>query len=75
MEHPLVGDLNHLTQEQLGDKLSDLHKKLSMAMSTGNGHLCNQLRMAISSYNAKYQEKLREAHSTSQSFADKINIK
>jgi hypothetical protein len=24
---------------------------------------------------AKYQEKLREAHSTSQSFADKINIK
>jgi hypothetical protein len=29
-------------------------------MSTGNGHLCNQLRMALESYNAKYQEKLRK---------------
>jgi len=75
MEHPLVGDLNHLTQEQLGDKLSDLNKKLSMAMRTGNGHLCNQLRMAIESYNAKYQEKLRASYANTESFSDKINIK
>jgi hypothetical protein len=75
MEHPLVGDLNHLTQEQLGDKLSELNKKLGMAMATGNGHLCNQLRMAIASYTAKYQEKLRDSYASSQSFADKINIK
>lgn len=75
MEHPLIGDLNHLTEDELGAKLSDLNQKLSMAMRTGNGHLCNQLRMAIASYNAKYQEKLRNSHSSEQSFSDKINIK
>jgi hypothetical protein len=75
MEHPLIGDLNHLTEDELGAKLSDLNQKLSMAMRTGNGHLCNQLRMAIASYNAKYQEKLRDSYSSEQSFSDKINIK
>jgi flagellar biosynthesis regulator FlaF len=25
----------------------------------GNGHLCNQLRMAIESHQTKYQEKIR----------------
>jgi hypothetical protein len=75
MEHPLIGDLNHLTQEELGTKLSDLNQKLSMAMRTGNGHLCNQLRMAIASYNAKYQEKLRDGYANEQNFSDKINIK
>lgn len=75
MEHPLIGDLNHLTEDELSAKLSDLNQKLSIAMRTGNGHLCNQLRMAIASYNAKYQEKLRDSHSSEQSFSDKINIK
>jgi hypothetical protein len=26
----------------------------------GNGHLCNQLRMAIESHQNKYQEKIRQ---------------
>jgi hypothetical protein len=28
-------------------------------MSTGNAHLCNQLRMAIESFRNKYHEKVR----------------
>ena len=43
-------------------------------MSHGNGRLCEQLRMALESYNNKYQDKLRESYANSQSFADKINI-
>lgn len=74
MEHPLIGDLSHLTQEELGTKISDLNQKLTIAMRTGNGHLCNQLRMALASYNAKYQEKLRDSYSSTQNFSDKINI-
>lgn len=74
MEHPLIGDLSNLTQEELSSKLSDLHQKLNIAMRHGNGHLCNQLRMAIESYNVKYQEKLREGYANAQSFSDKINI-
>ena len=75
MEHPLIGDLSNLTLEELGEKIADLNRKLSMAMRTGNGHLCNQIRMAIESHNVKYQEKLQESYKKSDvDFGDKIKI-
>ncbi len=75
MEHPLIGDLSELTMEELSAKISDLNKKLSIAMRTGNAHLCNQLRMALESHNNKYQEKLQESYKKSDAnFDDKINI-
>ena len=75
MEHPLIGDLSNLTMDELGEKIADLNRKLSMAMRTGNGHLCNQIRMAIESHNAKYQEKLQESYKKSDvDFGDKIKI-
>jgi len=75
MEHPLIGDLNDLTLDELSTKVADLNSKLSMAMRTGNGHLCNQIRMAIESYQVKYQEKLQESYKKSDAnFDDKIKI-
>lgn len=75
MEHPLIGDLNDLTIEELSSRVADLNQKLSMAMRTGNGHLCNQIRMAIESYQVKYQEKLQESYKKSNAnFDDKIKI-
>ena len=75
MEHPLIGDLSNLTMDELGEKIADLNRKLSMAMRTGNGHLCNQIRMAIESHNVKYQEKLQESYKKSDvDFGDKIKI-
>ena len=75
MEHPLIGDLNDLTIEELSTRVTDLNQKLSMAMRTGNGHLCNQIRMAIESYQVKYQEKLQESYKKSDTdFGDKIKI-
>jgi len=75
MEHPLIGDLSELTLDELGEKIADLNRKLSMAMRTGNGHLCNQIRMAIESHNVKYQEKLQESYKKSDvDFGDKIKI-
>ena len=59
MEHPLIANLDDLTADQLLEKISELNKKLSIAYRTGNGHLCNQLRMALESYQTKYQERLR----------------
>lgn len=59
MEHPLIPSLDDLTAEQLSEKISELQKKMSIAYRTGNAHLCNQLRMALESYQNKYQEKLR----------------
>jgi hypothetical protein len=59
MEHPLIGSLEDFTPEQLLEKINELSRKLGIAYSMGNGHLCNQLRMAIESHQNKYQEKIR----------------
>jgi hypothetical protein len=59
MEHPLLNNLDNLSTEQLQEKISELTKKLGIAARSGNGHLCNQLRMALESYQNKYQERLR----------------
>lgn len=76
MEHPLIGDLNALTVEELSSQIADLNRKLTIAMRSGNGYICHQLRMAIESYQTKYQEKLRQSYEKSgTNFDDKINIK
>jgi hypothetical protein len=59
MEHPLISSLDNLSLEQLSEKINELNKKLGIAYRTGNGYLCDQLRMAIESYQTKYQEKLK----------------
>jgi hypothetical protein len=57
MEHPLISSLDSLTIEELTHKISELNKKMGIAMRMGNAHLCDQIRMALESYNAKYYEK------------------
>ena len=78
MEHPLIGDISGLTTEELGAKVSELQKKLSIAQRSGNGHLSNQIRMALESYYNVYQAKLQEsyqkANTTNIDFENKINI-
>lgn len=77
MEHPLIGPLDELTLEELSTKVNELGKKLSIAARTGNGHLCNQIRMAMENYQNMYQTKLQESYKKAQSdtnFDDKINI-
>ena len=59
MEHPLIGSLEDFTPDQLLEKIAELNRKLGIAYNMGNGHLCNQIRMAIESHQAKYQEKIR----------------
>ena len=71
MEHPLIANLDDLTAEQLQEKISELTKKLSIALRTGNGHLCNQIRMALESYQNKYNERTR---GSSTSFDEVIDI-
>jgi hypothetical protein len=59
MEHPLVGNLDELSVDQLSTQISDLSRKLGIASRSGNAHLCNQIRMALESYQNKYHEKLQ----------------
>jgi hypothetical protein len=72
MEHPLIPNLDNQSVEDLLTKITELNKKLSIALNTGNHYLCNQLRMAIESYQNKYNEKLRGGPGTA--FDDVIDI-
>ena len=77
MEHPLIGPLDEQTLEQLSTRINELSKKLSIAARTGNGHLCNQIRMAMENYQNMYQTRLQESYKKAQvdtDFDNKINI-
>ena len=78
MEHPFINNLDGLTLEQLGSKISELNKKLGIAMRTGNPYLCDQIRMALASYTNKQQEKMAELYKPKDgepdSFDSKIDI-
>jgi len=80
MEHPLIGDINDLTIDELSARVSELSNKLNIATRTGNGHLCDQIRMALETFQNKYQERLQESYKKQEeashiNFDDKINIK
>lgn len=60
MEHPFINNLDDLTVEELTAKISELHKKLSIAHRSGNGYLCDQIRMALDSYTSKQRQKLED---------------
>jgi hypothetical protein len=72
MEHPLIRNLNDLSNQELLDKISELHKKLAIAARTGNGHMCDQIRMALESYQNQFNEKTRKDSGTP--FDDIIDI-
>jgi hypothetical protein len=76
MEHPMIGDLSQLSLEELSAKINELYKKLGIAQRGGNGHLSNQLRMALESYQTEYQKKLQASYrdNPGQDFGDRINI-
>lgn len=79
MEHPLIPNLDELKVDELGAKISELNKKLRIAQNMGNGHLCNQIRMAIESYQAKHSQRLQEIYQAAnrdlgKNLNDKIDI-
>ena len=75
MEHPLISNIDDLTTEQLVEKINELSGKLNIAYRSGNSDLCNQIRMAIESYNNKLQEKQQKQYGdATKNFNDKIKI-
>jgi hypothetical protein len=63
MEHPLISNIDSLSSDELMSKINDLNRKLGIAINTGNAHLCNQIRMALETYQNKYQEKTKAEYS------------
>ena len=80
MEHPLIPNLDNLKIDELGAKITELNQKLRIAQNMGNGHLCNQIRMAIESYQTKHSQLVQEMYQAAskdlgKSLDDKINIR
>lgn len=73
MDHPLISSIDHLTPEELLEKVNELQKKLGIAYRLANHDLCNQIRMALETYQNKYNEKSRKAD-TDTGFDDIIDI-
>lgn len=67
-----------MSVDDLQNRISDLNKKLAFAMRTGNAQLIAQIRMALETFNNKYQERMREIYEkqnrSGTDFSDKINI-
>jgi hypothetical protein len=78
MEHPLIGNIDDMTIDQLQSKISELNKKLGIAYRSGNGHLTAQIRMALETFTNRYQAKVAETYSNKNKdgpdFSDKIDI-
>lgn len=77
MEHPFINSLDDLTLEQLGSKITELNRKLGIAMRSGNPYLCDQIRMALTSYTTKQQQKMQELYRPKEgedAFDSKIDI-
>ena len=72
MEHPLIGNIDSLTNDELMEKITDLNNKYTICMRTGNHQVLGQLRMAMETYKNKLSEKTKRANP--EDFEDKIDI-
>jgi len=73
VEHPLIGNLDELTEGDIIDKITELNKKYYASLSMGNAHLTNQVAMALETYRNKLSEKQRKRNA-GDDFEDKISI-
>jgi len=74
MQHPFISNLDELTTQELSEKINDLYSKLRIAMSSGNSYLVNQVKMAIESYETKYQERLRQELGGDDNYETNVDI-
>jgi hypothetical protein len=75
--HPLVSNLQDMSEQDITAKLSDLYKKMAIANRTGNGALLSQLRMVIDDYQSEFNKRKQaelQKLSKDNNFDDFINI-
>jgi len=73
MEHPLIGNFDQYTDEQLQEKINEINNKILMAYKMGNQHLIGQLQMAQESFRA-HQMQRNQQNQANGDHEDKIDI-
>ena len=76
MEHPLIGGLESLSEEQLSERIGELNSKLTIARRMKSGLLAEQLLMAIDSYQTRLRSMQAQKNQNTDSnlHFDKIDI-
>jgi hypothetical protein len=77
--NPLLGDVSSLTSVELESKISELTKKYFIAARSGNGHLCQQILVAIEGFKQELAAKNAVANKVATrngdaNFDDLINV-
>lgn len=72
MFHPLSGNVEELTDEDLSNKIHDLTKKLGLSYRFGNAHLANQINMMLEEMR---QERMRRDRELMKTLQDQTNGK
>jgi hypothetical protein len=74
MEHPFVGDLSHLSMEELTDKINSLNNKLAFASRSMNYSMANQIRMVLESYRSELNKQHQKLLEDDRAITGKIDI-
>ena len=78
MEHPLINNIDDLSQEQLQERITELTRKVGIAHRMGNAQLRHQVQMALETYQNKYRERQqalwKRDDAAGTDFGDRIDI-
>lgn len=58
--HPLTKSLTEISDKELGDKIFDIQRRLSVAYRLGKGDLVAQLNMILEDYSFEHQKRMQK---------------
>jgi hypothetical protein len=74
MEHPFVGDLSHLSMDELTEKINSLNNKLAFASRSMNFSMAGQIRMVLESYRTELNKQHKQLLEEDTAITGKIDI-
>lgn len=74
MEHPFVGDLSHLSMDELTEKINSLNNKLAFTSRSMNYSMANQIRMVLECYRAELNKQHKQLLEDDTAITGKIDI-
>ena len=78
MEHPLINNVDDLSNQELQERVTDLTRKLTIAHKMGNAQLVGQIQMALETFQTKLKERQQAEYERQigkgKDFGDRIDV-
>ena len=78
MEHPLINNIEDLSNQELQERVTDLTRKLTIAHKMGNAQLVGQIQMALETFQTKLKERQQAEYERQigkgKDFGDRIDV-